>query len=521
MRALVIAFLAFVMVLPTVAQTVSVVQENIANSGPTYYFHQRKVARTTKGVLIAAWNDKNAAGGQVIYSMYDDAFGTWSPAAAVSNAGDRAIQPALASDELGNVHAVWQQRETATPTQYQTYYARFNGASWTVPVKISVNDAETAEEAAIEVDSRGHFWVAYNNDGAGVGKEFVMAIKSTDGGSSWSTTPDTLYKTGTLGTSIEVGRTSLAAGPDGRMVAIWDNSLTGTMPRREVFVNQYDGSAWQEAVRISDTSSVDRDHNRYTSIAMDAQSNIYAFYTLSVVSGTDPRLRKILLHKKAWLAKWTLPETAVLESDTISFMDISAVVDSAQVIHVTYRRDIKADTLGLDETAYTFSKDGGATWAPRVVVSRPKHDAGYATIANRVRRAYGIDILLRESQDENVGDQSTTAVVYANIPYSFVTSVSEEQIPVGFNLLANYPNPFNPSTTIAYDVAVKGQVTLTIYDMLGREVRTLVNDVQDGGRHEMQWDGRSNLLQPVTSGVYMARLTTGAGARTLSIMLLK
>lgn len=520
MRSVVIALLVLVMALPAVAQTVSVVMDKIDNSGPTYYFHQRKVARTSKGVLIAAWNDKNAAGGQVVYSMYDDAFGTWSPAAAVSNAADRAIQPALASDEAGNVHAIWQQRATST-ARYQTYYAKFSGASWGAPAKISVNDAEPAEEASIEIDSRGYLWVVYNNDGAGAGKEFVMTIKSTDGGSTWSSVPDTLYKTGTLGSSIEVGRASLAAGPNGRMVAIWDNSLTGTAARREVFVNQYDGSAWLGEVRISDTSTVDRDHNRYTAVAVDNLSNIYAFYNLAVTGAADPRLRKVLLHKKAWSASWTLPETAVLETDTVSFFDISAVADSDGVIHVTYRRDIKADTLNLDETVYTYSKNGGGNWSPRLVVSRPKHDAGYATIANRVRKATGIDILFRESSDENVGDQAITAIVYANVPYSFVTSVNEERTPVGFDLLANYPNPFNPSTTIAYDVTMKGQVTLTIFDMLGREVRTLVNDVQDGGRHEIQWDGRTNLMQPVTSGVYMARLTTGTGARTLSMMLLK
>ncbi len=520
MRSLVITFLVAALAMPLAAQNLSVIVENVANSGPTYYSHQRKVARTSNGVLIAAWNDKAALGGQVVYSMFDDAFGTWSPAAAVSNAAERAIQPALASDELGNVHAVWQERASTT-ARYQTFYAKFNGTTWTTPVKISINDAQPAEEAAIEIDSRGYLWVVYNNDGAGAGSEFVFAIKSTNGGSTWSTVADTLYKQGTLGTSIEVGRTSLAAGPSGRMVAIWDNSLTGTASRREVFVNQYDGSAWMGEVRISDTTTVDRDHNRYNTVAVDAQSNIYAFYTLGVIAGADPRPRKLFMHKKAWAAPWTLPETAVLASDTISFLDMSAVADSDDVLHLTYRRDIQADTLGLDEIVYTFSKDGGTTWSPRLVVSRPLHDAGYATIANRVRKATGIDILLRESQDEGVGDQSTTAIIYANVPYNFVTSVSDQNLPVGFEILANYPNPFNPATTITYDVAARGQVRLAIYDVLGREVRMLVNDVQDGGRYDVRWDGRTDLLQPATSGMYIARLSTDTGSRTLTMLLLK
>lgn len=520
MRTLVIMSLVLVLVLPVASQTVTVVQENVGTAGPTYYAHQRKIARTTAGVLVAAWNTSSNAGGQVVYSTYDDAFGTWSPAAAMSNAADRALQPALASDELGNVHAVWQQRATSTG-KYQTWYSKYTGASWLTPMKISVNDAEAAEEATIEVDSRGYLWVVYNNDGTGVGKEFLFAIKSTDGGTTWSATADTIYTVGTLGSSIEVGRAALVAGPAGKMVAVWDNSLTGTMARREVHVSQYDGSAWQPWVMMSDTTSVDRDHNRYVSAAVDLQGNIYVFHTLAVISGTDPRPRKLLMHKKAWGDPWVLPEEATLASDTISFLSSSAVCDSDGVVHLAYRRDIKSDTLGLDEIVYTFSKDGGTTWATPIVVSRPQHDGGYCSIANRIRKATGIDILWRESQDVDVGDQATTAIVCANIPYSVVTSVDEEVLPLGFDLLANYPNPFNPSTTIVYDVALRGSVTLTVYDVLGREVRTLVNDLREAGRHEVRWDGRTDAGVQAPSGMYIVQVRSASSARSISMMLLK
>ena len=204
----------------------------------------------------------------MVFSTFDDAFGTWSPAAAVSNAADRALQPALASDELGNVHAVWQQR-AATADKYQTWYANFNGTAWNAPKKISLNDAEAAEEATIEVDSRGYLWVVHNNDGTGAGKR--IPVRHQEHGRGHHVVYDCRYdllRSGTLGSSIEVGRTALAAGPDGKLVAVWDNSLTGTMARREVFVSQYDGSAWQRWVMMSDTSTVDRDHNRYVSAAV-------------------------------------------------------------------------------------------------------------------------------------------------------------------------------------------------------------------------------------------------------------
>jgi hypothetical protein len=170
---------------------------------------------------------------------------------------------------------------------------------------------------------------------------------------------------------------------------------------------------------------------------------------------------------------------------------------------------------------YTFSKDGGTTWAPRVVVSRPQHDAGYITVGNRIRKQYGVDILWRESRDINRGDQDTTAVVYANIPYSMITAVENEQLPVRFETLTNYPNPFNPSTMVTFDVMQRGAVSLVVYDVLGREVRTLVNDVMESGAHQVRWDGRNNSSLPATSGVYVARLSTVAGSRTIGMLLLK
>jgi hypothetical protein len=69
-------------------------------------------------------------------------------------------------------------------------------------------------------------------------------------------------------------------------------------------------------------------------------------------------------------------------------------------------------------------------------------------------------------------------------------------------LLGNYPNPFNPQTTIRYQLSASGVVRLTIYDMLGREVARLVNAVQPIGSYSVDWNGRG-----VASGVYLARLT--------------
>ena len=130
MKAMLFFALALVLAVPALGQTVSVVQDNVGNNETVYYFHQRNVARATDGTLMVVWINikSNTAGGQVQYSTYDPAFQTWSPPAAVSSAGDRARQPALAADGNGAIHAVWMQRD-ASGDKYQEYYAKYEAIS--------------------------------------------------------------------------------------------------------------------------------------------------------------------------------------------------------------------------------------------------------------------------------------------------------------------------------------------------------------------------------------------------------
>ena len=78
-------------------------------------------------------------------------------------------------------------------------------------------------------------------------------------------------------------------------------------------------------------------------------------------------------------------------------------------------------------------------------------------------------------------------------------------------LRQNYPNPFNPTTAIRYEISVAAQVELTVYDILGREVITLVRARQPAGAHSIQWHGRDAAGREVSSGVYIYRLVTSSG----------
>ena len=90
-----------------------------------------------------------------------------------------------------------------------------------------------------------------------------------------------------------------------------------------------------------------------------------------------------------------------------------------------------------------------------------------------------------------------------------VVADSSSKVPEKYALEQNYPNPFNPSTSIRFQVPVNEPVRLKIYDILGKEVRTLADRRFTPGQHTLVWDGRDNRGNPVASGIYVYKMTAG------------
>ena len=89
-------------------------------------------------------------------------------------------------------------------------------------------------------------------------------------------------------------------------------------------------------------------------------------------------------------------------------------------------------------------------------------------------------------------------------------------MPVDYYLYSNYPNPFNPSTKIKIDIPKASYVKLIVYDVLGREIKTLVNEKMNAGRYEVNWDGSN-----YPSGVYFYRMLAGDFIAIKKMVLLK
>ncbi|MBD3218833.1 MAG: T9SS type A sorting domain-containing protein [candidate division Zixibacteria bacterium] len=102
-----------------------------------------------------------------------------------------------------------------------------------------------------------------------------------------------------------------------------------------------------------------------------------------------------------------------------------------------------------------------------------------------------------------------------------ITDINPGVIPAKFELGQNYPNPFNPTTNIEFAVPVRSNVKLSVYNVMGQKVRTLVNEELDAGWKMVTWDGKSDSGNEVGSGVYLYRVEAGDFIESKKMTLVK
>ena len=110
--------------------------------------------------------------------------------------------------------------------------------------------------------------------------------------------------------------------------------------------------------------------------------------------------------------------------------------------------------------------------------------------------------------------------VHSSAPIEVILGARFLNLPTEFGTHV-YPNPFNPATTIAYDLPSDSAVSIVIYDALGQEVRRLISEQKSAGRYTIQWDAMDNLGRGVSSGVYIAKVEAGQFSASQKMLLLK
>ena len=123
--------------------------------------------------------------------------------------------------------------------------------------------------------------------------------------------------------------------------------------------------------------------------------------------------------------------------------------------------------------------------------------------------------------DAVAANGAVTAKVLARFVSTAVDEEATVSLPREYFLFQNFPNPFNPITELRYQLPEASEVRLSLYNLLGQEVRRLVNGEMAAGAHSAQWDGRDDSGNPLASGVYLCRFRAGDFRQTKRIVLLR
>jgi len=133
---------------------------------------------------------------------------------------------------------------------------------------------------------------------------------------------------------------------------------------------------------------------------------------------------------------------------------------------------------------------------------------------------YNLNINLRDSSTISFAVNEITRITFDNI-----TGLGDlnnvQQLIRSFKVIGNYPNPFNPSTTIAYSIPQKSDVKVNIYDVNGQLIKEIVNESLDAGEHFVTWNGTNQTNSSVASGVYIYTVQSGSRLVSRQMILVK
>ncbi|MCC7261929.1 MAG: choice-of-anchor D domain-containing protein [Candidatus Latescibacteria bacterium] len=148
-------------------------------------------------------------------------------------------------------------------------------------------------------------------------------------------------------------------------------------------------------------------------------------------------------------------------------------------------------------------------------------NVSFEVLANAVPGAYELKLEAALSDENGIALAATTRNGALTVKAKTGKSIGHNELPVSTVLLSNYPNPFNSTTVMSYQMADRGRVKLAIYNLLGQQVRVLVDRVDEPGIYAMPWDGEDDQGQQLSSGMYIYQLVANGRVESKRLLLLK
>ncbi len=428
-------------------------------------------------------------------------------------------------------HAVWFDLRVGN---YEIYYKRSTdgGVSWGTDTRLTNNSAVSGYPSVAVSGSVVHVVLHDNRDG----NYEIYYKRSTDAGLTWGTdTRLTNNSAGSLRPSVSLS---------GQVVhVVWRDNRDGN---EEIYYKRSTdgGVSWEMDTRLTNNSAVSGN----PSVSVSGQivnvlwhdlrdGNYEIYYKRSTDGGVS----------------WGT-DTRLTNNSAASYDPTSSI--SGQVVHLVWS-DLRD---GNPEVYYKRSTDGGSNWSADIRLTNNTAPSWYPSISvdgsfvhivwyderdgnaemyykrsTDVGVTWGADTRLTNNSAGSYDPSISVSGQVVHIVWKDNRDGNEEiyykrdptgnpigiinintEIPNQFSLSQNYPNPFNPMTVISFQLAVNSFASLKVYDLLGREVATLVNEELKPGTYEVDWSA-----DKFASGVYYYKLTAGDYTETKKMVLIK
>lgn len=207
------------------------------------------------------------------------------------------------------------------------------------------------------------------------------------------------------------------------------------------------------------------------------------------------------------ISVWIKAERLV--PDSAQANPVTWSVGLTPLFHSGWTNNAPYDEIGGKDTAFRFpATDTSFDWTEYTLTYPVPEDTSAKAISVRIH------VFARFQGIVYFDDLSVTPAAPTSVERTGTLAKS-------YSLEQNYPNPFNPNTTIRYSIPENSTVRLRIFDMLGREIKTLVNTEQAKGEYKATWNGQNNFGQKVSSGTYLLRIEAGDFHQVRKMILMK
>jgi len=433
------------------------------------------------------WSDDRDGSKEIFYKRSTDGGSSWQADEQLTNTNASMDFPSIAAYG-SDVYAVWFDNRDFNKDIYFKHSSD-NGLTWDADVQLTTDAAQSVYPSLSVYESLVNVVWGEGRDG----NWEIYYKRSTNKGITWD--PDTRL---TNNSSDSFNPSVSVTGSNVNVV--WYDFRNGN---GEIYYKRSSDSGvnWEPDIRLTNNSGSSiapsiSVSNSYVHIVWydDSDGNFKIYYVRSTDTGIN----------------WD-QDTCITYS--LNFSYIPSITVSGSAVHVVWA---SGDPPLNREIYYKRSTDEGASWEQEIRLTNATAESWHPSVSITDSILH---VVWRDGRDGNY------EIYYKRNTNANISAVEDDQtyIPRHFSLEQNYPNPFNPSTKIKYSIPFVEThrdasllVTLKVYDVLGNEIETLVNEEKPAGNYEITWNAVN-----LPSGVYFYQLKAGDFIKTKKMILLK